>query len=329
MVGDPPSSNLPHKAKSEPATNSKSATTASGAIPMTGDQLNATSESTYENPDVPDVLGGDDVDSTSESSLDSSMDASDDVQTPRRGDDIVAIQEGHLPDHLRPAQASDDEVGLVQEKSDNRKGAKKAARRKIGKLVQIKKPQTRLPSSVEHSTESAGMQWYVVRTASGRENTVKKALDREVKKSGLSELIASVSVPVESAYEVGRDGQKRKVTRKLYPGYVIVQMALNEITQQLIRKISGVGDFVSPHPMSDREVEKMLLTIAPKDARAATEIKIDLVAGQKVKIKEGPFENFEGEVKEVNTSKGTITVVVEIFFRKIDVNLEHWQAEAL
>ncbi|MBI4606399.1 MAG: transcription termination/antitermination factor NusG [Planctomycetes bacterium] len=173
-------------------------------------------------------------------------------------------------------------------------------------------------------------EWYVLRVASGREESVKESLLKKVQLAGLSELVPTVLVPTERVSEI-KGGKKRFKERKLYPGYIIVEMDLTDDVWYLIKDTSGIGDFVGsfqkPTPLSPQEVEKILNTLKTKDE--TPEVKIDLESGDRVKIKEGPFENFDGSVDEVFRAKGQVRVIVTIFGRATPVDLEYWQVEKI
>jgi len=173
-------------------------------------------------------------------------------------------------------------------------------------------------------------EWYVLRVQAGREETVREALTRKIQLAGLEGFVPTVLVPTERISEI-RGGKKRFKERKLYPGYIIVEMELTDDVWYLIKDTASVGDFVGsyqkPVPLSPGEVEKILNTLKGKED--APEIKIDVNAGDNVKIKEGPFENFDGVVDETFPTKGTVRVIVTIFGRSTPVDLEYWQIEKL
>jgi transcriptional antiterminator NusG len=133
-----------------------------------------------------------------------------------------------------------------------------------------------------------------------------------------------------------KGGKRRVRERKKYPGYIFIELEVDEKNQlvdkawYLIRETSGIGDFVGPgskpSPMSDREVEKMLGDAEKREG--APQVKIDFKLGDSVKIKQGPFENFDGIVEEVFPNKGIVKVIVTIFGRPTPVELEYWQVEA-
>ncbi|MCD6365226.1 MAG: transcription termination/antitermination factor NusG [Planctomycetes bacterium] len=182
-----------------------------------------------------------------------------------------------------------------------------------------------------------GMRWYVLRVASNKEEQVRDALARKVKIEGLTDEIGRILVPTERrpGPRSGRSGAKKFVQRKMYPGYVFVEMALDdegrmsEKTWFLIRETTGVGDFIGqtgkPTAMSDDDVEKMLLQI--EKAQEGAPVSVGFTKGDLVKVKEGAFENFDGEVDEVLADKGLIRVIVTIFGRATPVELEYWQVE--
>ena len=136
--------------------------------------------------------------------------------------------------------------------------------------------------------------------------------------------------PTERVSEI-KGGKKRFKEKKLYPGYIIVEMELSDEVWYLIKDTHGIGDFVgsyeNPQPLSADEVEKILNTIQGKEE--TPEVKIDLAAGDGVKIKEGPFENFDGTVDEVFPAKGQVRVIVTIFGRPTPCDLEYWQVEKI
>jgi transcription termination/antitermination protein NusG len=181
-----------------------------------------------------------------------------------------------------------------------------------------------------------GKQWYVLRVASNKEEQVRDALTRKVKIEGLDEEIGRILVPTERRPSPrGRTGGKKFVERKMYPGYVFVEMQLaddgrmSEKAWFLIRETTGVGDFIGPTgkptPMSPGDVDKMLLQV--EKAQEGAPVSVEFAKGDMVKIKEGAFENFEGEVDEVLADKGLIRVIVTIFGRATPVELEYWQVE--
>jgi transcriptional antiterminator NusG len=178
------------------------------------------------------------------------------------------------------------------------------------------------------------MQWFVLRVQSNKELHVQEALQRKVDMEGLGDIIGRIEVPVESVKRIR--GNKQTVhKRKLYPGYVFMEMEATEdgrVPEKawfMIKETSGVGDFIStegiPTPMRDTDVAKMLQE-AEKPEEAPS-IKVDFEPGDHIKIREGAFENFEGSVEEIDSERGVVKVVVSIFGRSTPLDIEYWQIE--
>jgi transcription termination/antitermination protein NusG len=174
--------------------------------------------------------------------------------------------------------------------------------------------------------------WYVLKVQSSREDTIRDALQRRVKIQGLQRFFGQIVVPTEKITEI-RNNKKRIVERKTYPGYIMIQMELNEKTWFLVRETPGVGDFVGAHgkptKMTEVEVNQMLHQEEEKTTAEAPKVRIDVERGDRVKIKDGPFENFEGTVEEVIEGRGLVKVMLIIFNRPTPVDLEYWQVERI
>jgi transcription termination/antitermination protein NusG len=174
--------------------------------------------------------------------------------------------------------------------------------------------------------------WYVLKVQSSREDTIRDALERRVKIQGLQKYFGRIVVPTEKITEI-RNNKKRIVERKTYPGYIMVQMELNEKTWFVVRETPGVGDFVGAHgtptKMTDAEVNQMLHQEEEKTTAETPKVRIDVERGDRVKIKDGPFENFEGTVEEVIEGRGLVKVMLIIFNRPTPVDLEYWQVERI
>jgi len=188
---------------------------------------------------------------------------------------------------------------------------------------------------VEPSTDGAAQppsnkRWYVVKVQANREDSIKEAIERRVKIEGLEECFGQILIPVERVTEVVK-GKKVTRTRKLYPGYLMVEVEFNDRILYLFRETPGVGDFVGagPHkpplPMSDKEVQKMLGQQVEEREAPVSRIRLD--KGDRVKIKEGMFANMEGEVSEILEAKGLVRVMLKVFGRDVPVELEYWQIE--
>ncbi len=174
--------------------------------------------------------------------------------------------------------------------------------------------------------------WYVLKVQSSREDTIRDALQRRVKIQGLERYFGQIVVPTEKITEI-RNNKKRVVERKTYPGYIMVQMELNEKTWFVVRETPGVGDFVGAHgtptKMTETEVNQMLHQEEEKTTAEAPKVRIYVERGDRVKIKDGPFENFEGTVEEVIEGRGLVKVMLIIFNRPTPVDLEYWQVERI
>jgi len=145
----------------------------------------------------------------------------------------------------------------------------------------------------------------------------------------MSEFFGQIVIPTEKVVET-KGGKKKIREQKLYPGYVMVEMMLNDETWYLVRDTVGVGDFTGaagkPHPMHPGDVERMLGTQQrAKDEPAR--VKIEFRVGEGVKIRKGPFESFEGVIDQVDENSGKLTVMIEIFGRPTPVELEHHEIE--
>lgn len=184
---------------------------------------------------------------------------------------------------------------------------------------------------VEPPPKSENMQWYILKVQSNREESIKEGLLRRVKRAGLDHFFGEVIIPTEKVTEF-RGGKKKVVKRKLYPGYLVVQMELNDDTWFLVRETAGIGDFTGaagrPAPMLPHEVERILMKEEERHEKAPT-LKIAFKPGDQVKINEGTFENFEGEVASIDETNGRVTVMINIFGRSTPVELEYWQIGAV
>ena len=175
------------------------------------------------------------------------------------------------------------------------------------------------------------LHWYVVKVQSGREESIKEAVERRVKIEGLEEFFGQIIIPVEKVTEM-RNGKRVVKERKLYPGYLMCEVEYNDRILYLFRETSGVGDFVggsvnrAPPPMPPREVERML----GRQGEAVPGIqpgKPKFDRGDRVKVKDGTFAGMEGEVKDLLEAKGLVRVELTIFGRPVPVELEYWQVE--
>jgi len=174
-------------------------------------------------------------------------------------------------------------------------------------------------------------QWYILKVQSNREDSIREALLRRISMQGMDRWFGDVVVPKEQVTEF-KSGKKRVVWRKLYPGYILVNMILNDDTWYLVRETGGIGDFTGsagrPSPMLPQDVAKLLNKTEEK-ADEAPRLKINFKKGDRVKINEGTFENFEGEVEAIDEANGRVTVMLSIFGRSTPVDIEYWQIETV
>ncbi len=180
------------------------------------------------------------------------------------------------------------------------------------------------------------MHWYVLRVASNCEDRVCEALTRKVKIENLDDRIGRILVPTQREKRM-RGGVARVFDRKLYPGYVFVEMApeedgsIPEDVWFLVRETMSVGDFIGsdgkPTAMKPHDVEKMLAVVEKSAEQPTLAGMAGMKKGDAIKVKEGPFENFEGEIDEVFPDKGQVRVIVTIFGRATPIELEYWQIE--
>jgi len=184
-------------------------------------------------------------------------------------------------------------------------------------------------SSTEEEQPAGAKQWYILKVQSNREDSIRDTLIRRIKMQGLERHFGEVIVPKEQVTEF-KSGKKRVVSRKLYPGYILVNMILNDESWYLVRETGGIGDFTGsagrPSPMLPQDVAKLLNKTEIK-ADEAPRLKINFKKGDRVKITEGTFENFEGEVEQIDEANGRVTVMLSIFGRSTPVDIEYWQIE--
>ncbi len=185
--------------------------------------------------------------------------------------------------------------------------------------------------TTEEQSKSDKMDWYILKVQSNREDSIRDGLNRRVAIAGLEKYFGEVIVPTEKVTEF-KGGKKRVSKRKLYPGYLVVQMEINDDTWFLVRETPGIGDFTGaaghPTPMLPHEVSRILVRQEEKSEKQP-KLKIAFNPGDQVKIKEGTFENFEGEVDTIDQASGRVTVMINIFGRSTPVELEYWQIEAM
>jgi transcriptional antiterminator NusG len=174
------------------------------------------------------------------------------------------------------------------------------------------------------------MRWYILHTLSGAEEKAKANLEARIKAHNYQSLIASVVIPKEQVTEV-KLGKKKILERKFFPGYILVQMEMNDDTWLFVKNTPGITTFIGPRrkpsPISQDEVDKILTKAQESKEKPAPKVTFD--KGESVRVIEGPFLNFNGIVEEIQQDKGKLKVSVSIFGRTTPVELEFWQVEKI
>ena len=179
-----------------------------------------------------------------------------------------------------------------------------------------------------------GMRWYIVHTYSGQEDLVEKNLNLRINSLDMEDRIKQVLVPTEEEV-VFKDGKRRSERKKLFPGYILVQMSMDDESWYAVRNTPGVTGFVStederdsrpkPVPLEDKQIEDILRQVESDSTR----VKIALERGETVRITEGPFVDFIGAINDVDESKGKVRVLVSFFGRETPVELDFLQVERI
>ncbi len=178
--------------------------------------------------------------------------------------------------------------------------------------------------------EEDGRAWYIVQTYSGYENKVKKSLEQRVKQMDMGDQVFEVVIPTEDEIEI-RDGQRKTVSRKLFPGYILVQMLMGDDSWYVVRNTPGVTGFAGasadersrPPALEDEEVARILRQMDTGTPR----INVGFAVGEAVRVIDGPFIDFVGQVDEINLDKGKVRVMVSMFGRETPVELDFLQVE--
>ena len=173
------------------------------------------------------------------------------------------------------------------------------------------------------------LRWYVVHAYSGMEKAVERNIQERINRSGMQAKFGRILVPMEEVVEI-KNGQKKTTERKFFPGYVLVEMVMNDDTWHLVKHTSKVTGFVGggkmrPSPISEAEVMKIVNQM--QEGTEKPRHKVEFVVGEYVRVKDGPFADFNGTVEEVNYEKSKVRVAVTIFGRSTPVELEFSQVE--
>ena len=183
------------------------------------------------------------------------------------------------------------------------------------------------------ATERAGVttgatpQWYVVHAYSGHEDKVKKNLEKRIESMDMHDQILEVFVPMEDEIEI-KDGKRRHVQKRIYPGYILVKMIMSDESWYVVRNTPGVTSFVGsgnqPVPLQESELKSIL-----KQVKQEPQIRVEFQVGESVRVVDGPFADFLGKVDEINAEKGKLKVLVNMFGRETPVELDLLQVERL
>jgi transcription termination/antitermination protein NusG len=173
------------------------------------------------------------------------------------------------------------------------------------------------------------LRWYVVHAYSGMEKAVERNILERINRAGMQSKFGRILVPMEEVVEI-KNGQKKTTERKFFPGYVLVEMVMDDDTWHLVKHTNKVTGFVGggktrPSPISEAEVQKIVSQM--QEGTDKPRHKVEFVVGEYVRVKEGPFADFNGSVEEVNYEKSKVRVAVTIFGRSTPVELEFSQVE--
>lgn len=170
--------------------------------------------------------------------------------------------------------------------------------------------------------------WYVIHTQTGYESKVKESIVQRIEAMGVQDFFGSILIPMEDVSEV-KGGQKKISQRKFFPGYILIEMVMNDEAWYLVKNTPGVSGFVGagrkPVPLKDTEVAGILKEM--KERKAMPKPKFEFEKGDGVKVINGAFVNFSGVVDEVSPDKGKLKIIVSIFGRSTPMELEYWQVE--
>ena len=169
--------------------------------------------------------------------------------------------------------------------------------------------------------------WYVLHALSSQEQKAKDALEERVRLAEMGDQIKEILIPTQTVQEI-RGGKKKVTTRKFYPGYILIFMDLNDETWPLVNRTQGIIGFLGgevPTPLSKKEVDEMFGQIEESKEKIAPRVSFKI--GERIKINEGPFINFIGQVESIDEERGKLGVSVNVFGRTTPVELEYWQVE--
>lgn len=214
---------------------------------------------------------------------------------------------------VEPGEATESEIEQVEQDQDLDVGLL-LSESELNIVQDVESPE-------EGDKETDDRQWYVIHCYSGYENKVKHNLGQRIESMNVQDQIFQVVVPTEEEIEV-RDGKRRTIERRVFPGYVLVQMIMTDESWYVVRNTPGVTQIIST-PLRPEEMQSILKRMED----GAPKIKVTFKPGQKVRIVDGPFADFVGSVDEVNMEKGKVRVLVSFFGRETPVELDFLQVE--
>ncbi len=187
---------------------------------------------------------------------------------------------------------------------------------------------------VEVKASDLEMNWYILKVQVNRERGICETLKRSVRVSGMQDFFGDILVPTEDVREFNKAGKPKITKKKLYPGYIVVNMAITDESWFLVRDTSGIGDFAGaagrPSPLSQEEIDRIIAAARPPEVEPGEEqikTNIPFKVNDRVRVKEGYFQNYEGDVSAVDERNGRIEVMINIFGRNNPVDMDHWHVE--
>lgn len=205
---------------------------------------------------------------------------------------------------------------------------KSTSKKSKAKAKTVKKPKTKKTKKAKKVKSEKGFDWFIVNTYSGHENRVAKQLDARIKANKMEDQIKEVLVPTQDKIVVSK-GKKKTVKEKIFPGYVLIQMKLNDDTWHIVRNTEGVTGFVGtrkrPTPLNKDELKSILAFTKVTQPSYQTSFSL----GDAVKVVEGPFADFIGSISEINQDKGQVKVLLSVFGRETPVVLDFLQVKKI
>ena len=227
-----------------------------------------------------------------------------------------------------PAEEAAGEAQAATQDSDEASDDEAAPARPSGSNEATQAARLSREAPLLGEADVSGKHWYVIHTYSGYENKVKANLEHRIESMGVEDQIFQVLVPMEEEIEI-KNGQRQTVNKKVFPGYVLVEMVMSDESWYVVRNTPGVTSFVGsgnrPTPLMEGEVKKILKQMGVE----APKFKVQFSKGQSVRVKDGPFAEFIGTVDEVNPEKNKVKVLVSIFGRETPVELDFLQIDKL